>query len=362
MLNTQTKLASTNKLHLYPLDFAAIRQDSFDKVKQFLIDYQKTHPKMPLLSAQIGLDHNFQITIVDSHDTDKMCDELFAIKMPRANYQENRTLDEWTWAIIDNYLHWLKRQYKYQSKITMTQLQKLMLNTQARIFSREEYIKYLFANLDTLVGDMLRPTFGYEKLIKHDIDYVVNYAISYLQTATNIRSSIVNALTECANYHRDYPNGQLLADLLYKIATSQSKVKLITDNEPVNYPYLVRILPTNQPIRLPFTAITNILDSNYDASDFSKVVYYLASEQDLQLYINDLLFSTDNPLLKYKTSVDDMEQCLAETKQSPFELTSDMLNLIKQKIALIRHDFAYTKRLLDVADILETICKHAKRV
>lgn len=362
MLDTQTKLASANKLHLYPLDFVAIRQDSFDKVKQFLIDYQKTHPKMPLLSAQIGLDHNFQITIVDSHDTDKMCDELFAIKMPRANYQENRTLDEWTWAIIDNYLHWLKRQYKYQSKITMTQLQKLMLNTQARIFSREEYIKYLFANLDTLVGDMLRPTFGYEKLVKHDIDYVVNYAISYLQTATNIRSSIVNALTECANYHRDYPNGQLLADLLYKIATNQSKVKLITDNEPVNYPYLVRTLPTNQSIRLPFAAITNILDSNYNASVSSKVVYYLASDQDLQLYINDLLFSTDNSVLKYETSADDMEESLTGTKQFSFELTSDMLNLLKQKIALIRHDFAYTKRLLDVADILETICEHAKRV
>lgn len=57
-----------------------------------------------------------------------------------------------------------------------------------------------------------------------------------------------------------------------------------------------------------------------------------------------------------------MEESLTGTKQFSFELTSDMLNLLKQKIALIRHDFAYTKRLLDVADILETICEHAKRV
>ena len=363
MLQTQTtKLSTKTKLKLYSLDFTAIRKNSFNDVRQFLIKYSKTHPNMPLLSAPIGLNHDFHITIVDAHDSDKMQDKLFAVKSPRADYPENRTFDEWTWHIIDNYLRWLKRQYKYQTEMTMPQLQKLILNTQARIFSREEYIKYLFANLDTLVGDMLLPNFGYEEIVKRDIDYVINYAISYLQTATSIRSSIINALAKCATFHRDYANGQLLANLLYKIATKQSKVELITDNEPVNYPYLIRILSTNKPIRLPFVAITSTLDTNYNANVSNKVVYYLADEQDLQLYINELLFRTDNRLLKYTTSAEDMEAYLTETKKFSFELTDETLDLIKNKIAIIRHDFAFTKRLLNVADILETIYTNAKRV
>lgn len=360
MINTDTEirtnvqsLFTSNKL----LNINQFVNANLAKMENFL-NTDPTCTEYHSFQGVISL--NNQGTMIITDRVPQPLHSYYAIKPQRTIEQKNLTIKEWATKLLTNYAKWYNQQYTHQSKMSLTEIAKLLnRKTNAIMFSCPVYQDFVINNLEYLNGQQI-------SLQYLEIDTFLNQLLSNYHSYSQLHASTLILITRTVIFHQTSSVAKVLEDKIFRtlVLREQGMPKLIFDiTEENNNIYnavlfdLVRkyVNDKKHKIILPLSAIAGC----HRFTVYCKPEYHCLSKRDATNLIKVLVkIYQDNMLADSDTSKSVLlDICIQKDIKIILGKYKEDLQL---KMMVLKNNFAGITPFAEIATALQQIIDRAE--
>ena len=355
MINTDTEIFKTNVQSLFTsnklLNINQFVNANLAKMENHLTT-APTCNEYHSFQGIISL--NNQGTMIITDRVPQPLHSYYAIKPQRTIEQKNLTIKEWATKLLINYAKWYNQQYTHQSKMSLTEIAKLLnRKTNTIMFSCPAYQGFVINNLDHLNPYQI-------SLHYLEIDTFVNQLLSNYQSYSQLYASTLIYLTRNVIFHQTSLVAKVLEDKIFRtlVLREQGMPKLIFDiteeNNSVYNDVLFELLRKHvndkkHKIIFPLSAIAGFRNLTI----YCQPEYHCFSKRDITNLIKFLVKIYQHSQLDYSDERKNFQLNISNPKSKI--ILGKYKDDLKQKMMVLKSNFAGITPFAEMAVALQRI-------